>query len=311
MKCTQHESDNLEGFQRWLRKENLSESTIRRYCQAVRKMLQWTGKPATELTQEDIDDFKLYLRDTYDTNSLIPLGASINNFMRFLGKTISVKLPSIRRKNVVPLTVREIERIMATAKATDPLDHAMIATAYYGALRRNELRDLKVEDVDFDRGKVRIHGKGDTYDEVNLHPNAIEAVRRYLIHRSEPKDRVHGDHLFISPQSGRPIHRTYLNDRLKSVAQKAGITKRCYGHLLRHSCITHMSDHGAQIAEIQRQSRHKDIKTLSSYIHPDDAKCREAYLRTVAGGPAGKEPFNEANKHVTRRDVLKSGLQAA
>ncbi|MHA1962472.1 MAG: tyrosine-type recombinase/integrase [Candidatus Thorarchaeota archaeon] len=84
------------------------------------------------------------------------------------------------------------------------------------------------------------------------------------------------------------LRQSPLWSRWKAVAQRAGITKRIYGHLLRHSLITHMSDNGAPMVEIQRQSRHKDIKTLVGYIHPDEAKCRETYLGTVAGGNKGR-----------------------
>jgi site-specific recombinase XerD len=299
----QQEDGNFEGFQRWLETKDVSKSTIQRYCQAIRNMLRWLNKPPNSITQEDVDNYKLYIKESYDTNSLVPFGAAINNFMRYLGKEIKMKIPPIKHKNVVPLTIREIENMLATSKVTDPLDYAMIATAYYGGLRRNELRNLRITDIDFERGKVRINqGKGNTHDEVNLHPTAIAAIRAYLVHRVEPKEKEHKNHLFISPYSRTPVKRTYLNDRLKVIAQKAGIVKRCYGHLLRHSLCTHMSDNGATIVEIQRQSRHKDIETLSNYIHPDEAKARETYLRTVAHNNS-ENMHQKASENASKLDI--------
>ena len=93
------------------------------------------------------------------------------------------------------------------------------------------------------------------------------------------------------------MSRTPVYLRVKKYAVKAGIKKRVYPHLFRHSCISHMADGGATLPEIQRQSRHKDIKTLMAYIHPNEKKAKEAYLKTVFGGNRRNTDYQPQNNN--------------
>lgn len=112
-------------------------------------------------------------------------------------------------------------------------DHAILKILYYGQLRRSEVINLNVDDVDFQRQKLRINqGKGNQYDEVNIHPDALQSIANYLQVRDLPQ-LGHEKALFLS-REGRRIGRTDIPFTIKRYAQKAGINKRVYPICLEH-----------------------------------------------------------------------------
>lgn len=153
---------------------------------------------------------------------------------------------------------------------------------YYGQLRRSELIALNLDDIDFQRQKIRINkGKGNQYCEINIHPDALKAVANYLRIRETPEiDHEHA--LFLSKNRIR-IGRTDLSNTIKRYAEKANINKRVYPHLFRTSSITHMHNAGASIPDIMAQSRHRSVDTLlKHYISPSEEHNREIYLKTLS-----------------------------
>jgi site-specific recombinase XerC len=200
--------------------------------------------------------------------------------MEFLGKQLRIKPPRKRVKNKVPFTIEEIKQLFHISQ--DELrDNALLKVFYYGQLRRNEVINLNVEDIDFQRQKIRInHGKGNQYDEVNIHPDALQSIANYLRVRDVPKIGFEKA-LFLS-RKGRRISRGDINSTIKKYAQKIGLQKRVYPHLFRISSITHMAEKGLNLEEIRRQSRHKRYDTLQSYVQMSDQHVKEAYLKAMS-----------------------------
>jgi len=160
------------------------------------------------------------------------------------------------------------------------MDHAILHILYYGQLRREEVTNLNIDDIDWQRGKIRVNeGKGNRYDTINLHPDALKAIEQYLPHRNKPKDK-NNQALFIN-RYGKRIANNQIFYTVKRTAVKAGITKRTYPHLFRISSITHMSEHGATMPEIQKQSRHKDLDTLQGYIQLSEKHAKDSYLKNI------------------------------
>jgi site-specific recombinase XerC len=200
--------------------------------------------------------------------------------MEFLNKSFRIKPPRKRVKNKVPFTIEEIKQLFHISQ-DDLRDNALLKVFYYGQLRRNEVINLNVEDVDFQRQKIRInHGKGNQYDEVNIHPDALQSIANYLRVRDVPKIGFEKA-LFLS-REGRRISRGDINSTIKKYAQKIGIQKRTYPHLFRISSITHMAEKGLNLEEIRRQSRHKRYDTLQSYVQMSDQHVKEAYMKAMS-----------------------------
>jgi len=88
-------------------------------------------------------------------------------------------------KNKDPLTVDEVKRMFEFSKA-DLMDHALIKILYYTQLGRKEVENLNLDDIDWERQKIRVNkGKGNRYDVINVHPDALEAIKQYLPERKK------------------------------------------------------------------------------------------------------------------------------
>lgn len=272
----------LEEFENYLLSKNSSNSTIQSYIRTVKQFLELLNKNPGDITIKDIERFKLHVIQVkqYDVNTLIPKYCAINSYMEFLDKPLRIKPPRKRVKNKVPFTIEEIKQLFHISQ-DDLRDNALFKVFYYGQLRRNEVINLNVEDVDFQRQKLRVnHGKGNQCDEVNIHPDALRSIANYLRVRDIPKIGYEKA-LFLSKE-GRKISRADINSTIKKYAQKIGIQKRAYPHLFRISSITHMAEKGLNLEEIRRQSRHKRYDTLQSYVQMSDQHVKEAYMKAMS-----------------------------
>lgn len=273
---------HLKEFENYLIGNNSSKSTIKSYMRTIKQFLELLNKKSEDINNRDIERYKLYVIQVkqYDTNTLTPKYCAINAYMEFLDKPYRLKPPQKRIKNKVPFTIEEIKRLFQ-ASQDDPRNNALLKVFYYGQLRRNEVINLNVDDVDFQRQKLRINqGKGNQYDEVNIHPDALQSIANYLQVRDIPK-LGHEKALFLS-REGKRIGRTDIQFTIKKYAQKVGIQKRAYPHLFRISSITHMAEKGLNLEEIRKQSRHKRYDTLQSYVQMSDQHVKEAYMRGMS-----------------------------
>ena len=185
----------------------------------------------------------------------------------------TVNIESPKAWKVLPKALAESETTgmldTATMAATGPAgdavtlrDRAILELLYAGGLRVSELTGLRVEDLQLDFGQVRVRGKGDKERVVPLGRAAGEALTEYL-ERGRPMlaKRNHAGGLFLS-QQGRTLTRGWI----------WGLVKRSSGghaspHMLRHSCATHMVEHGADLRTVQTLLGHADIATTQVYTH--------------------------------------------
>ena len=143
---------------------------------------------------------------------------------------------------------------------TENLQHRLVLMfLYYGGLRLGECRNIRWEDIDFERGMVSVkQGKGGKDRGVFLHPRLSEALKA-----SGPRE---GGYVFVSQRGGRYNKRT-IQEIVKQASKKAGIKKKVSPHTLRHSFATHLLEGGADIRYIQELLGHKDLRTTQVYTH--------------------------------------------
>ena len=138
----------------------------------------------------------------------------------------------------------------------------LLAFAYAGGLRMNELRKLKISDVDLDRKQVHVRlGKGKKDRYVVLSDFIIRRFENYFI---EVKPLVY---LFEGLTPGELMGERSIQYVIKEALQKTTITKTVSMHTLRHSFATHLLEDGLDIHSIQRLLGHSDIRTTMIYIH--------------------------------------------
>lgn len=246
---------------------------------------------ATLLTArgEQVSGFLRHLREHgIESRSIARKLSCLRGFYKWLLKdkrlrhdpTVNVESPSSWK--VLPKSLPEgdvndmLARTEAAARAGDAdgialRDHAMLELLYAGGLRVGEIVGLRQEDLRLEAGSVQVRGKGDKERIVPLHAKAIAAVERY-VERGRPellqvgKARGAGIQraLFLSSR-GRAMTTQAVWLLVRAAGQASGI--KASPHKLRHSCATHMVEHGADLRTVQTLLGHADIATTQVYTH--------------------------------------------
>ncbi|MFC1769957.1 tyrosine-type recombinase/integrase, partial [Nitrospirota bacterium] len=154
-------------------------------------------------------------------------------------------------------------------------DIAMLELLYSSGLRVSELVQMKVSDLNFEAGFVRVLGKGSKERIVPAHPKALETVRKYM---DELRPRLlknkRSEYIFLSNRSA-PMTRQRFWQTLKQLGKNAGV--EITPHVLRHSFATHLLEGGADLRSVQKMLGHSDISTTQIYTKVTITRAREVY----------------------------------
>lgn len=176
-----------------------------------------------------------------------------------LNERFNEKLPLAKSRQKLPVVLNrsEVQRLF---EVTTNIKHkAVLALLYYAGLRLSEVRNLKWQDVDFEREIIHIkYAKGEKERVVFLHEKLKELLVEYGIKKS--------GFVLISERGKRYSERT-IQQIVKNAARKAGIKKKVTPHTLRHSFATHLLEAGADIRYIQQLLGHRSLRTTQIYTH--------------------------------------------
>jgi integrase/recombinase XerD len=202
------------------------------------------------------------------------------------------------------LTANEAECIIEQTNIHDPLglrDRAILETLYSTGMRRLELVNLKLWDLDLERATVTIRqGKGKKDRIIPIGDRAAAWVRKYIEESrpqlaTEPDDKV----VFVS-NAGEPFSLDYLTEMVRGYVEAAGIGKQGACHLFRHTMATLMHEGGADIRFIQAMLGHADLKTTEIYTHVAIRKLQEIHRATH---PARLEPRKPESAKKDEEDI--------
>ncbi len=283
----------LREYENYLRVEKgLRPLTCEAYSSDLSTFAEFLeDRHATLLTavQQDVAGFLEHLRThSVDSRSAARKLSCLRGFYKWLlldrrihhDPTVNIESPKAWK--VLPKSLAEAEvsemlerAAMAAshpkARATALRDRAILELLYGGGLRVSEVTGLSTGDLMLDAGRVQVRGKGDKERIVPLGRTAIEALEVYL-REGRPnlaristvrKSRVAGHdgaRLFLSLR-GMPLTRQWLWRLVKALDKSAS------PHRLRHSCATHMVEHGADLRSVQQLLGHADISTTQVYTH--------------------------------------------
>ncbi len=186
-----------------------------------------------------------------------------------------IESPRLSRKLPDVLTLSEIDRIISSI---DPStikglrDRAIIELLYSCGLRVSEATSLRLCDLFFGEGYVRVVGKGDKQRLVPVSPLARERIALYMERRSELDSNE--EQLFLNNR-GKALTRVMIFTLLKKAAAMAGVQKKISPHTLRHSFATHLLEGGASIRQVQEMLGHENIVTTEIYTHLDNERLSE------------------------------------
>nr|MBP6550901.1 tyrosine-type recombinase/integrase [Flavobacterium sp.] len=184
-----------------------------------------------------------------------------------------IETPKTGRKLPDTLSVEEIDALIAAIDLSSnegERNRAMLETLYGCGLRVSELVSLKISDLFFDEGFIKITGKGNKQRFVPIGNLTQKYIRIYKddIRAHLDIKKGHEDTLFLN-RRGSQLTRAMLFTIIKDLATKIGLQKNISPHTLRHSFATHLLENGADLRSIQLMLGHESITTTEIYVHLD------------------------------------------
>ncbi len=174
----------------------------------------------------------------------------------------AIRLPSIRREEKLPVVLSRGEVKELISHASSFKHKFLLAIAYGSGLRMNELRLLKISDIDIQRKQVHVrNGKGRKARYVVLADLTADRLEAYL-HKVNPQV-----YLFEGLTAGQPMGERSIQYVISEALKKSSIRKDVSMHTLRHSFATHLLEQGVDIHSIQRQLGHADLRITMRYLH--------------------------------------------
>lgn len=181
----------------------------------------------------------------------------------------ALKMPSIKKKHTLPVVLSKQE-CKELFKAPRTLKHRfLLAFAYSAGLRMNELRMLKINDVDLDRNQIHVRqGKGKK-DRYVILSSFIATKFHFYLQQLKP-----AIYLFEGLTPAQPMGERSIQYVINEALQKTEIKKSVSMHTLRHSFATHLLEDGIDIHSIQHLLGHSDIRTTIIYLHVAQVKVK-------------------------------------
>ncbi len=194
-------------------------------------------------------------------------------------------LESPRRGRKLPdiLSVEEIDKIMAAIDLSKPQgqrNKAILETLYSCGLRVSELTNLKISNLYFDLGYVKILGKGSKERLVPISSTAIKEINLYFEDRRRlPSVAKEDENIVFLNRRGKKLTRVMVFTIVKELVQKINLRKNVSPHTFRHSFATHLIEGGADLRAVQEMLGHESILTTEIYTHLDREYLRDTIIQ--------------------------------
>lgn len=251
-------------------------------------------------------------------SALVPL----RGFLRWLAREnhitrdLAVDLELPRMKYVLPnqvLTAAEAQRVLQqpdTRCARGVRDRAILEVLYSTGLRRMEIANLRVSDVDVERGLIFVsQGKWCKDRWVPISERALLWVQRYLREVRPSTIAPPDDETLFLTRNGTSFNESWLSTVVSNHVTKARLGKRGACHLFRHTMATLMLENGADIRFIQAMLGHADLKSTQIYAHVSVAQLKAIHLATHPGcTSSSRERTMRTLTHSARKQSLKRYL---
>ncbi|HEY5609640.1 MAG TPA: site-specific integrase [Thermoanaerobaculia bacterium] len=257
-----------------MRIRNLSESTQRCYLRQVRAFAEHFGKSPEELGPEEIRAFQIHLVDqeyswTVVIQTVCALRFLYQKTLRRAWPVDFIPTPKTPQRLPVILSQEEISTFFECAE--NIVCRAAMMTAYATGVRVDEVRHLRIRDIDSQRMMIRVEqGKGQKDRYVTLSPRLLEILREYWRAVRPP------EFLFPSLNPKVPIGDGTLRRACRRARELAGIPKHATFHALRHSFATHLLEAGTNIRVIQALLGHRSLQTTARYTQVSSEAIRSA-----------------------------------
>jgi integrase/recombinase XerD len=283
----------INDYQLYLKIERgLSINTIESYTRDIEKLLLFLDNNEINLSPISIDkdciqQFIYHIAKLVNARSQARIISGLRSFFDYLifedyrksNPTDLLETPKIGRKLPDTLSEDEINELIFAIDLSHPQgerNRTIIETMYSCGLRVSELTTLKISDLFFDEGFIRVLGKGNKERFVPIHYSAQKYISTYIDEIRcllKPKKSFE-DTLFLN-RRGNGLTRQMIFTILKDLATKISLKKKISPHTLRHSFATHLLKNGADLRAIQQMLGHESITTTEIYVHLDKSYLKE------------------------------------
>jgi len=283
----------LQDYRHYLKLERgLSDNSIENYSLDVIKLMNYLDVNKIEISpikisEKTIQEFIYSASKSLNARSQSRLISGLRSFFGFLvfedyRKSNPMDLmesPKIGRKLPDTISISEVDKIIAAvdlSKFEGERNRAIIETLYGCGLRVSELINLKISDLFFQEGFIKVTGKGDKQRFVPISEYTVKFINLYKneVRNHQDIKPEATDTLFLN-RRGNKVTRAMIFTIVKRLTEAAGIRKNISPHTFRHSFATHLLKNGADLRAIQQMLGHESITTTEVYVHVDRSHLRQ------------------------------------
>jgi len=289
-----YKNDLIADFVSYLRLERgLSSHTVMAYKSDLEKFLRFLRGSEVGLDRVGGEELRAFIgavhREGLSERSQARMLSSLRAFYKFLrmegrmetDPTEVIDSPKIGRYLPAVLSIEEVEALLESVDLSLPQGHrnrAILEVMYGCGLRVSELTHLRLSDLFFQEGFIRVRGKGSKQRLVPMGRQAIRATEHWMAQRRVMTVAKAGADILFLNRRGAPLSREMVFLMVREQARCAGIAKTISPHTLRHSFASHLLENGADLRIIQQLLGHESILTTEIYTHLDAAKWQAAIL---------------------------------
>ena len=277
----------IKEYQNYLRLERgLSKNTIENYTFDIEKLVLFLHQHEIQvspisITEETVQQFIYEISSKVNARSQSRIISGLKSFFNYLvfedyrkdTPLELIEVPKTGRKLPDTLATEEIDALISAIDLSTPegeRNRAMLETLYGCGLRVSELVGLKISDLFFEEGFIKIHGKGNKERFVPIGELAQKYITIYkeTIRVHMPIQKGFEDTLFLN-RRGRQLTRAMIFTIINNLADLIELNKKISPHTFRHSFATHLLENGADLRSIQLMLGHESITTTEIYVHLD------------------------------------------
>ena len=279
----------LKDFEYYLKIERgMSPNSVVSYMLDIEKLIRFlsvhelSDTPAT-ITAETLRNFVYQESKELKARSQSRLISALKSFFKYLMlenyredyPMEYIDTPKFGMKLPDTLSVEEIDALIAGIDLSTDEGHrnrAIIETLYGCGLRVSELVSLRLSDLFFDEGFIRVLGKGNKQRLVPIGSHTQKEINNYLLYQRKkvPQVKEFSDIVFLN-RRGKQLTRAMIFTLIRQAAANIGLTKQISPHTFRHSFATHLLENGANLRAIQLMLGHESITTTEIYTHVEHA----------------------------------------
>lgn len=287
----------IEDYINFIRVEkSLSANSVSAYKHDVEMFMVYADSIGVEpenITMGQIQEFLNHVDELgLNKRTQARVLSGIRGFFKYLmieevidiDPTELIEGPKIGRKLPEILSIDEIDAIEASIDLSKPegqRNKTMIEVLYSCGLRVSELVSLRLTDLFFEQGFVKVLGKGNKERLVPIGKKAIKEINLYISYRNSVTTNINKDseNIVFLNRRGSRLTREMVFTIIKKHAKLAGIKKSISPHTFRHSFATHLVEGGADLRAVQEMLGHESIQTTEIYTHLDREFLRETILK--------------------------------